>query len=116
MAGENKTVLETEALGASGKGILYTITKKQAETVLTKLGHADNFITGHPNALEPGPKMETFLGERHAFKLQKDGGLEGKIARVATKYLRYEGSTTTILLSKEEHKKVQTLGAALKKA
>ena len=116
MAGENKTVLETEALGASGKGIVYTITKKQAETVLAKLGHKDKMVTAEADPVKPTGKHQTFIAGEHAAALQAEGGLAGKIARAATKYLRTEGSSTTILLSAAEHKQVKTHGASLKKA
>jgi hypothetical protein len=115
MAGENKTVAETEALAASGKGTLYTITKAQAERVLQKLGHKDKFVTAHPDPLQPTSE-QTFIAGDHASALQEQGGLEGKIARAATKYLRTEGSSTTILLSATERKQVSTHGASLKKA
>ena len=116
MAGENKTVLETETLAASGKGTVYAITKAQAERVLAKLGHKDKFVTGEPDPEKPTGKPETFLAGEHAAALQAEGGLAGKLARVATKYLRADGSSTTILLSAAEHKEVATHGASLKKA
>ena len=116
MAGENTTVKETEALGASGEGTVYTITKAQAEKALKKLGHGDKFTTDHPDPLRPGPKMETFFAGEHAAAMQHEGGLEGKIARVATKYLRVEGSETTVLLSKAEHTELGKHGVKLVKA
>lgn len=116
MAGENPTVLETEKLGASGQGVVYAITKKQAETALKKMGHDDKFVTDHPDRDRPGPTMHTFLAGSHAKALQEQGGLEGKIARAATKYLRYDGSETTILLSKAEHAELKKHGVSLKQA
>jgi len=119
MAGENKTVQEMEKLGASGEGVVYTITKAQAEKALKKFGHSDKFITDHPDPQKRGAadsKEETFLAGEHAKTLQDQGGLEGKVARIATKYLRVEGSETTILLSKAEHTELGKRGVKLTKA
>ncbi len=115
MAGENPTVKEMEALGESGKGTVYTITKKQAEAVLKKMGHGDKFVTDHPDPQNPTGE-QTFLSGEESARLQAQGGLEGKVARIATKYLRHEGSSATILLSADEVKRMKTHGASLKKA
>ena len=116
MAGENKTVLQMEAHGTSGTATLYTITKKQADAALAKIGHKDKFVTAEPDPIKPTGKLQTFLSGEHAKALQESGGLEGKVARVATKYLRYAGSETTILLTAAEHKQLVKHGASLKKA
>jgi hypothetical protein len=116
MAGENTTVLEMEKLGASGEGIVYTITKAQAEKVLKKMGHGEKFVTDHPDPKKPEEGLHTFIAGDPAKVLQDQGGLEGKVARIATKYLRYAGSQTTILLTKAEHAQLGKLGAKLVKA
>jgi hypothetical protein len=113
MAGENKTVLEMEQAGVDGKTTVYTITKKQAELALKKMGHGDKFMTGDPDPLKPTGKQETFLNGEHAKALQEQGGTLGKIARYATKYLRVEGSETTIALTKDDVKELKSHGVKL---
>jgi general stress protein YciG len=68
---------------------VYRLTKDQAETMLRNMGHMAT--------------TDLALDRTRAAELQEKGGAAGKLARHASKWLRDDGSETTIPLTDQEH-------------